>query len=61
MNDITKDVKYSQICLFADDTVIYNSNPNKDVLATELQEDLNNINLWLTTMNLPSISRNQKS
>ena len=29
MNDITKIIKHSQICLFADDTVIYNSNQTK--------------------------------
>ena len=31
INDMEKVIKHSQICLFADDTVLYNSNINKDL------------------------------
>ena len=32
INDIEKVIKHSQICLFADDTVLYNSNINKETM-----------------------------
>ena len=46
-NDITKVMSHSQICLFADDTVMYNSNQDVDTLEYELQEDLNSVSKWL--------------
>ena len=52
MNDITKVINHSQICLFADDTVIYNSNQDVDTLEYELQEDLNGVSKWLNNNEL---------
>ena len=52
MNDITKVINHSQNCLFADDTVIYNSNQDIDTLEYELQEDLNSVSKWLNNNEL---------
>ena len=38
--------------LFADDTVIYNSNQDIDTLEYELQEDLNSVSKWLNNNEL---------
>ena len=47
INDMEKVIKHSQICLFADDTVLYNSNINKEIMELELQEDLTSLSRWL--------------
>ena len=52
INDITKVIKHSEICLFADDTVIYNSNKDYQLAENELQEDLNSVNTWLNNNEL---------
>ena len=52
INDITKVIKRSEICLFADDTVIYNSNKDYQIAENELQEDLNSVNTWLNNNEL---------
>ena len=43
INDMEKVIKHSQISLFADDTVLYNSNINKETMELELQEDLTSL------------------
>ena len=45
-------IKHSQICLFVDDTVLYNSNINKETMELELQEDLTSLSRWLNNNEL---------
>ena len=52
INDMEKVIKHSQICLFADDTVLYNSNINKETMELELQEDLTSLSRWLNNNEL---------
>ena len=47
IKDMEKVIKHSQICLFADNTVLYNSNINKETMELELQEDLTSLSRWL--------------
>ena len=47
INDMGKFIKHSQICLFADDTFLYNSNINKETMELELHEDLTSPSRWL--------------
>ena len=53
INDMEKVNKHSHIiCLFANDTVLYNSNVNKETVELELQEDLNSLRKWLNNNKL---------
>ena len=52
INDMEKVIKHSHICLFADDTVLYNSNINKETMELELQEDLTSLSRWLNNNEL---------
>ena len=52
INNLPKVIKHSEICLFADDTVIYNSNTNPETLEKELQEDLTSVSNWLNNNEL---------
>ena len=56
MNDITKVKNHSQICLFGDDKVIYNSNQYADILEYELQKDLDTISIRLMYNNERTIN-----
>ena len=43
INDIAQVLNHSQICLFADDTVIYNAHNNIEQAAEAVQQDLQEI------------------
>ena len=60
INDMEKVIKHSQICLFADDTVLYNSNINKETMELELQEDLTSLSRWLNNNELTINVRKSK-
>ena len=61
INNLPKVIKHSEVCLFADDTVIYNSNTNPETLEKELQEDLTSVSNWLNNNELTIKSKSQKS
>ena len=56
INDMEKVIKHSQICIFADDTVMYNSNINEETMELELQQDLTSLSRWLNNNGLIFIS-----
>ena len=49
LNDLPQSISHSHIKQFADDTVIYNSHPNQDLLSTNLQLDINSLLAWCDT------------
>ena len=60
INNLPKVIKHSEVCLFADDTVIYNSNTNPEALEKELQEDLTSVSNWLNNNELTINTKKSK-
>ena len=52
INNLPKVIKHSEVCRFADDTVIYNSKKNTEALEKELKEDLISVSNWLNNNEL---------
>lgn len=52
LNDLPNLCKHSQCLLYADDTVIYVSDPSPDSINTKLTLDLQSLNDWLTNNHL---------
>lgn len=52
INDIGNSIKKCKIVLFADDTLIYVCSPSIDVAAQQMNEDLENVDRWLSVNRL---------
>ena len=47
INDLPKCVKNAKVSMYADDTALYYSSADIDVIVQKLNEDLENVRIWL--------------
>ena len=52
INDILCSLQYIKCLLFADDTTVYHSNSNIDILKCELENDLETLSDWFSSNKL---------
>ena len=46
-NDVVSTLRHCEVIKYADDTVIFVSDPDYAVIQNKLNEDMNNISMWL--------------